>query len=59
MKKLSIKVIVGILLFTSNSFSATLCPDGSYVSGGSCTLCPDGTFVGSGSCTLMPDGTYR
>jgi hypothetical protein len=43
---------------------ATMCPAGSYTSGGSCILCPRGTFtssVGSTSCdgcasTLQDDG---
>lgn len=37
---------------------ATLCPDGSYVSGTSCYMTPKGTYVGGSSATLCPDGSY-
>ena len=37
---------------------ATLCPDGSYVTGTSCYMTPKGTYVGGSNATLCPDGSY-
>ncbi len=45
-------------VFLAPAAKATMCPDGSYVSGSTCTLCPNGSYVGGGQCMLQPDGTY-
>ena len=51
------KLFLAALIFSSSSFAQTLCPDGSYVGGGSCSLAPDGSYVG-GDPELAPNGTY-
>ncbi len=45
-------------VFLAPAAKATMCPDGSYVSGSTCTLCPNGSYVGGGRCVLQPNGTY-
>jgi hypothetical protein len=50
-------LLLAALLFSGSSFAQTLCPDGSYVGGGSCSLAPDGSYVG-GDAELAPDGSY-
>ncbi len=42
MKKLFIGIT--LLLLSVSVYAATLCPDGTYVSGPQCTLMPNGTF---------------
>lgn len=37
--------------------TTSICPDGSYVSGGSCRIAPDGTYVG-GRPSIAPNGSY-
>lgn len=39
------KLFIGItLLLSVGVYAATLCPNGTYVSGPVCTLMPDGTY---------------
>ncbi len=40
------KLFIGItwLLLSISVYAATLCPNGTYVSGPVCTLMPDGTY---------------
>lgn len=50
-------------LLSSVVHASTLCPDGSYVSGGVCRLAPDGKYVSgnrseSTPIRLAPDGKY-
>jgi len=56
MKKLLLFLLLS-LGFIGTSY-ATLCPDGSYVSGKRCQLCPDGTYIDGNRCQLTPSGTY-
>lgn len=41
----------------STSSRVTMCPNGSYVSGGSCRMAPNGSYI-SGSPRMAPDGSY-
>ena len=56
MKKILV-VLTLCIVFVQPAF-ATLCPDGTHVSGSTCTLCPNGKYVGGSRCVLQPDGTY-
>jgi hypothetical protein len=56
MRMLSISIASLVLLCGASSHAQTLCPDGSWVGGGSCDLAPDGNWVG-GEPELAPDGS--
>lgn len=54
--------LIGAMLLAADARAATLCPDGTYVSGPRCVLAADGSYVsggtGFGSPRLAPDGTF-
>ena len=58
MYRINLKALFGtIVLGISTATLATICPDGSYVSGPRCNICPDGSYV-SGRCKITPGGSY-
>ncbi|MDV2502959.1 MAG: hypothetical protein RX318_03285 [bacterium] len=58
-KVLIIALFIALAMpLTGYAGSYTMCPDGSYVGGGTCTMTPDGSYVGGKSYTMTPDGNY-
>lgn len=56
--RLLIALVISVLLAVP-AHALRMCPDGSYVSGGSCRMAPDGSYVsGDDDVRMAPDGSY-